>query len=93
MKQHYIDERTGISYTLQGNYYLPNFILPVKENKFIGIWGRGGKGTHLLSATIILIAIFIIKKCLPINSISFLIVNLNIVSFFHMNQPYYYHRY
>jgi len=62
MKQHYIDERTGISYTLQGNYYLPNFILPVKENKFIGIWERGGKGTHLLSAAIILIVIFIIKK-------------------------------
>ena len=38
MKQHYIDERTGISYTLQGDYYLPNFILPVEENKFIGIW-------------------------------------------------------
>jgi len=43
-------------------HYLPNFILPVEENKFIGIWGRGGKGTHLLSAAIILIAIFIIKK-------------------------------
>lgn len=40
MKQHYIDERTGISYTLQGAYYLPNFILPVEENKFIGIWGQ-----------------------------------------------------
>ena len=26
MKQYYIDERTGISYTLQGNYYLPNLI-------------------------------------------------------------------
>lgn len=37
MKQHYIDERTGISYTLQGDYYLPNLILPVEENKFIGI--------------------------------------------------------
>lgn len=40
MKQHYIDERTGISYTLQGDYYLPNLILPVEENKFIGIWGQ-----------------------------------------------------
>ena len=40
MKQHYIDERTGISYTLQGDYYLPNFMLPVEENKFIGIWGQ-----------------------------------------------------
>lgn len=40
MKQHYIDERTGISYTLQGDYDLHNFILPVEENKFIGIWGQ-----------------------------------------------------
>ena len=40
MKQHYIDVRTGISYTLQGDYYLPNLILPVEENKLIGIWGQ-----------------------------------------------------
>ena len=38
MKQYYIDERTGISYTLQGNYYLPNLIPPAEENKTIGIW-------------------------------------------------------
>ena len=32
MKQYYIDEqRTGISYTLQGNYYLPNLIPPAEE--------------------------------------------------------------
>lgn len=40
MKQHYIDEKTGISYTLQGDYYLPNITLPVEENKPIGIWGQ-----------------------------------------------------
>ena len=40
MKQYYIDERTGISYTLQGNYYLPNLIQPAEENKPIGIWGQ-----------------------------------------------------
>ena len=40
MKQYYIDERTGISYTLQGNYYLPNLIRPAEENKPIGIWGQ-----------------------------------------------------
>ena len=40
MKQHYIDEKTGISYTLQGDYYLPNFISPAEENKTIGIWGQ-----------------------------------------------------
>ena len=40
MKQHYIDEKTGISYTLQGDYYLPNITLPVEENKPIGILGQ-----------------------------------------------------
>ncbi len=41
MKQHYIDEKTGISYTLQGNYYLPDLALPTeKETKPIGIWGQ-----------------------------------------------------
>ena len=40
MKQHYIDEKTGISYTLQGDYYLPNLISPAEENKPIGIWGQ-----------------------------------------------------
>lgn len=40
MKQHYIDEKTGISYTLQGDYYLPNLTLPAEENKAIGIWGQ-----------------------------------------------------
>lgn len=40
MKQHYIDERTGIGYTLQGDYYLPDLTLPIKENKPIGIWGQ-----------------------------------------------------
>ncbi len=40
MKQHYIDAQTGIGYTLQGDYYLPNLSLPVEENKSIGIWGQ-----------------------------------------------------
>ncbi len=40
MKQHYIDERTSIRYTLQGDYYLPDFTLPTEENKPIGIWGK-----------------------------------------------------
>ncbi len=40
MKQHYIDEKTGISYTLQGDYYLPNLSLPAEENEPIGIWGQ-----------------------------------------------------
>ncbi len=41
MKQHYIDERTGISYTLQGDYYLPGLVLPNEnETNSIGIWGN-----------------------------------------------------
>lgn len=41
MKQHYIDEKTGISYSLQGDYYLPDLTLPnEKETKPISIWGR-----------------------------------------------------
>ena len=41
MKQHYIDEKTGISYTLQGDYYLPNLILLAeKEERHIGVWGQ-----------------------------------------------------
>lgn len=40
MKQHYIDEKTGISYTLQGNYYLPNLTLPAEENRSVGVWGQ-----------------------------------------------------
>ncbi len=40
MRQHYIDEKTGISYTLQGDYYLPNLTARRKGNKPIGIWGQ-----------------------------------------------------
>ena len=41
MKQHYFDEKTGIGYTLQGDYYLPNLTLPdEKDNKPVGIWGQ-----------------------------------------------------
>ena len=40
MKQHFTDERTGISYTLQGDYYLPDLVLPAEEQVEIGIWGQ-----------------------------------------------------
>ena len=33
-------EQMGITYTRQGDYYLPNLILPVEENKPIGVWGQ-----------------------------------------------------
>ena len=40
MKQHYIDEKTGIRYTLQGDYYLPDLALPAEKGQPIGIWGQ-----------------------------------------------------
>ena len=40
MKQHFTDERTGISYTLQGDYYLPDLALPAEEQVNVGIWGQ-----------------------------------------------------
>ena len=41
MKNHIIDENNGISYTLHGDYYLPDFILPPEtDNRPIGIWGK-----------------------------------------------------
>ena len=33
-------EQMGGTYTLQGDYYLPNLTLPIEENKPIGIWGQ-----------------------------------------------------
>lgn len=35
-----IFEQMGGTYTLQGDYYLPNITLPAEENKPIGIWGQ-----------------------------------------------------
>ena len=40
MKQHFTDERTGIGYTLQGDYYLPNLQLPPEKETEIGLWGQ-----------------------------------------------------
>ena len=40
MKQHFTDEKTGIRYTLQGDYYLPDLALPDGEQQPIGIWGQ-----------------------------------------------------
>ncbi len=38
MKKHITDEKTSISYTLHGDYYLPDLELP--EQKSIEIWGQ-----------------------------------------------------
>jgi len=40
MKQHYTNKRTDISYTLQGDYYLPDLALPAEERKEVGVWGQ-----------------------------------------------------
>ena len=40
MKQHFTDEKTGICYTLQGDYYLPDLALHAEEQQPIGIWGQ-----------------------------------------------------
>ena len=37
---HYTDERTGISYTLQGDYYLPDLTLPEQPKLIDGIYSR-----------------------------------------------------
>ena len=40
MKKHFTDETTDVSYTLQGDYYLPDLTLPTEEQKSnIGVWG------------------------------------------------------
>ena len=40
MNKHITNEKTGISYTLQGDYYLPDLALPSEEEMPIGIWGQ-----------------------------------------------------
>ena len=39
MEKRIYNEQTGISYTLQGDYYLPDLALPEQEDKSIGLWG------------------------------------------------------
>ncbi len=40
MEKRIYNEQTGIGYTLQGEYYLPNLELPEQEDKPIGLWGQ-----------------------------------------------------
>ena len=40
MEKHIFNEQTGISYTLQGDYYLPDLALPEQEDNPIGLWGQ-----------------------------------------------------
>ena len=44
MEKHIIDEKTGIGYTLQGDYYIPDLTLPPeKDDRPIGVWGMRHK--------------------------------------------------
>ena len=36
----YIDEKTGIEYRLVGDYYIPNLVLPSKQNVKLGTYGK-----------------------------------------------------
>ena len=41
MEKHIYNEQTGISYTLHGDYYLPELALPEEEKGVeIGVWGQ-----------------------------------------------------
>ena len=40
MEKRIYNEQTGISYTLHGDYYLPDLALPEQEDKPIGLWGQ-----------------------------------------------------
>lgn len=39
MEKFIYDENNGLWYELQGDYYIPCFILPEQEIKEIGVWG------------------------------------------------------
>ena len=40
MKKHIYDEKTGISCTLQGDYYLPDIALSNEDQQPVGLWGQ-----------------------------------------------------
>ena len=40
MKKHIFDERNGLWYELNGDYYIPVLTLPSEEQRSIGKWGR-----------------------------------------------------
>ena len=40
MEKRIYNEQTGIIYTLQGDYYLPDLAFPEQEDTPIGLWGQ-----------------------------------------------------
>ena len=47
MKKHIYNEQNGLHYTLHGDYYLPDLVLPEKEYPPLGKYGRMRK-TYLM---------------------------------------------
>lgn len=43
-RNEYVDERTGITYTLKGDYYFPNLSIPKDTNFNIGRYGKAHLG-------------------------------------------------
>ena len=40
MKKFIIDKKSGLAYTLVGDYYIPNITLSESDKRPIGMWGR-----------------------------------------------------
>lgn len=40
LKERFIDERTGIEYVRQGDYYIPNLVLPKEKKIYLNKYGR-----------------------------------------------------
>ena len=40
MDKYIYDDKNGMWYELQGDYYIPCFILPAEKEQPIGLWGR-----------------------------------------------------
>ena len=40
MEKYICDEKNGLRYEKQGDYYIPCLSIPKEENKSIGIWGQ-----------------------------------------------------
>lgn len=40
LKEKYVDETTGIEYRLEGDYYIPNLVMPKQEKIILNKYGR-----------------------------------------------------
>ena len=40
MDKHFYNEQTGIGYTLQGDYYLPDLVCSDEKEQHTGLWGQ-----------------------------------------------------